>query len=61
MPRKRQKKEDKCEAGTPLCSGSLIVSYGVNGSDKKNETFRLCGACAVYLKKGGAKLRQVHA
>ena len=49
----------KCEAGTPICSGEMIVTYGVNGSEKKGQSFKLCGPCAVFLRKGGNKIVQV--
>ncbi len=42
-------KKEKCEAGTPICSGSLVARYSVNGSEKEGQTFALCGACKVYL------------
>lgn len=48
-----------CEAGTELCSGELVRRYGVNGSEKQGETFRLCGPCAVYIKRGGSRLKEV--
>lgn len=48
----------KCEAGTPLCSNSLVARYGVNGSEKEGVTFLLCGPCKVYLGKT-SKLKQV--
>lgn len=41
----------KCQAGTIICSGELIQSYAVNGSDKDGKTFRICGPCAVYLRR----------
>ena len=55
------KKQDACEAGTPLCSGELVVAYGVNGSEKVKppQTFRICGACKVYLSRGGTKFKAV--
>lgn len=49
----------KCEAATIICSKELIATYGVNGSEKEETTFQICGPCAVYLRKGGAKLKQV--
>lgn len=52
------KKKRKCEADTPLCSGELVRKYGVNGSEKTGETFSLCGPCAVYIKRGGSKLKE---
>lgn len=50
-----------CEAGTQLCSGELVLTYGVNGSEKAKppQVFRICGACMVYLKRGGVKFKQV--
>jgi len=53
---KAERKKRKCEAGTPLCSNELVRKYGVNGSEKNDETFDICGACAVYIKRGGSKL-----
>lgn len=44
-------KRKTCDAKTQLCSGSLISTYGVNGSEKQGITFQICGACAVYLKR----------
>ena len=48
-----------CEAETVMCSGELMAEYGVNESEKKGETFALCGVCAVLIRKGGSKLKQV--
>lgn len=48
-----------CEAKTNVCSNELVVRYSVNGSGKEGESFPICGPCAVYLRKGGAKLEQV--
>lgn len=56
MPRIEAAAKPTCEAQTQLCSGELIQRYGVNGSARKGETFAICGACAVYLKRGGNKL-----
>lgn len=50
-------KKQKCEAQTNFCSGELIKRYGVNGSEKEGKTFRICGACMVILKRGGAKFK----
>lgn len=52
------KEKKQCEAGTPLCSGQLIVAYGVNGSARQGKLFQICGACMVYLKRAGHKLKQ---
>ena len=52
----------KCEAGTHICSGELVATYGVNGSEKakpKPQLFDICGPCAVYIRRGGSKLKQV--
>lgn len=48
-----------CEASTQICSNQLVVRYGVNGSEKEGQTFYICGPCAVYLKRGGSKLKSV--
>lgn len=42
-------KREKCEAKTPICSGSMVRRYSVNGSEKAGYTFPLCGPCKVYL------------
>lgn len=48
-----------CEAETEFCSNEMVLTYGVNGSEKKGETFRICGACMVILKRQGSKFKQV--
>lgn len=48
---KKSTAKEKCEAGTPLCSNELIQTYGVNGSEKENKVFRICGPCAVWLRR----------
>lgn len=55
-----EKAKKKCEAGMPICSGQLVRTYGVNGSEKEGKTFNLCGPCMVYLKRGGAKMKAVN-
>jgi hypothetical protein len=47
-----------CAAGTIICSGELITTYGVNGSEKDGKTFAICGPCAAYLRRTN-KLKQV--
>lgn len=42
-------KTRKCAAKTPICSGSLLAQYSVNGSEKERKYFWLCGACKVWL------------
>ena len=49
----------RCEAKTCICSNTLVQTYGVNGSEKEGLTFRICGACSVYIKRGGSKLKVV--
>ena len=56
---KKKKKNKKCEAQTEFCSGELITKYGVNDSEREGKTFDICGACAVMLRRGGSKLKQV--
>lgn len=51
---KRKPSKLKCEAATFICSGELVRPYAVNKSDK---TFNICGPCAVYLRRGGNKLK----
>lgn len=58
MTAKKKKKND-CQAGTELCSGELMATYGVNGSEKQGEVFKICGACAVMIRRGGSKLKQM--
>lgn len=48
-----------CEAKTHICSGELVVTYSVNGSHKEHQLFSICGPCAVYLRRGGATLKQM--
>lgn len=48
-----------CDSQGPLCNGQLLQRYGVNGSEQEGKTFHLCGACAVYIKRGGSRLRVV--
>ena len=57
--KKPAKKAAACEASTPLCSGELMATYGVNGSEKEKQLFRICGACAVYIRRGGSRLLTV--
>ncbi len=58
---KKANKKNTCEAKTQLCSGQMVTTYGVNGSEKEGQTFKICGACMVYLKRGGSKFKQVQA
>jgi hypothetical protein len=48
-----------CEAKTPLCSNELVREYSVNGSAAEGKTFHLCGACRVYLRRGGSEITEV--
>lgn len=54
-------KKIECEARTQLCSNEMLATYGVNGSEKAKppQTFCICGACMVYLKRGGTKLKHL--
>lgn len=56
---KRKQQREKCEARTCICSGKLLAKYSVNGSGKEGKTFTLCGPCAVYLRRGGHKVKVV--
>lgn len=45
------RKKPRCEAQTMICSGELIATYGVNGSEKEGKVFAICGPCAAYLNR----------
>jgi hypothetical protein len=47
-----------CEAKTQICSEEMVREYSVNGSAAEGKTFHLCGACVVYLRRGGAKIKE---
>lgn len=59
MPKRKQPKKKTCQLHSPICSGQMMVTYGVNGSEKEGQVFAICGPCAVYLRRGGSKLKQV--
>ncbi len=44
----------KCEIRTIICSGSLMQR--MTGTRKDDPKVWVCGACLVYLKKGGVRL-----
>lgn len=57
--RNRNYKKLKCEAQTNFCSDELVAKYGVNGSEKENKHFNICGPCVAILRRNGAKFKQL--